>query len=138
MAYKFLTLKKTAGEIKTALLSPDAYKNRTDGDPWIPIRDFLDDFYHVSDKTTRQSLISEEPEKTGDKKIDAYLASLAEHLAYHYNLEAPEWVNNNSRFLDTWWFPSRFKSLWPMALVESPASFRRRGIFVDHTELQRA
>jgi hypothetical protein len=46
-------------------------------------------------------------------------------------------VEEPGRFLDRWWFPTRFRSLHAMALVESPAAFRRRGIFVDHTELER-
>lgn len=31
----------------------------------------------------------------------------------------------------------QFKSLHAMAIVQSPASFRRRGIFIDKTEFQR-
>lgn len=40
-------------------------------------------------------------------------------------------------FLDDWWFPTQFKSLHAMALVESPAAFRRRGIFIDNTAFMR-
>lgn len=130
-----LTLQEVAKEISKAIKHPDAYKNRTDGDPWIPIRNFLDDFYANPD--SRQEMICARPERTGDRRFDAYISALAEHLSYHYNLKVPQWVEEKERFLDTWWFPTEFRSLHAMAIVESPASFRRRGIFVDHTELQR-
>jgi len=133
--YKPLTLKQVAKEISKAIRHPDAYKSRTYGDPWIPIRNFLDDFY--TNPRRRQGMIWDRPKLTGDKRFDAYLAALAEHLCYHYNLRVPPWVEEKERFLDTWWFPTEFRSLHAIALVESPASFRRRGIFVDHTEFQR-
>ncbi|MDI6757251.1 MAG: hypothetical protein QME32_04435 [Endomicrobiia bacterium] len=129
------TLKNVAEEIRRALNSPEANTPRTDGDPWIPVRNFLDDFY--SNPNNRQEMIDAEPEPTGDKRFDVYLAALAEHLAYHYDMSTPHWATGKKRFLATWWFPTEFKSLRAMALVESPASFRRRGIFVDHTEFQR-
>jgi len=135
MTEKLSTLKAVAEEIRRALQSPEANTPRTEGDPWIPVRNFLDDFY--ANPNNRQEMIADEPETTGDKRFDVYLAALAEHLAYHYNLSTPQWVADNKRFLDTWWFPTEFKSLRAMALVESPAAFRRRGIFVDHTEFQR-
>ena len=64
-------------------------------------------------------------------------AALAEHFAIHYQLPIPRWVNEPERFLEQWWFPTQFKSLHAQAIVESPAAFRRRGIFVDKTEFQR-
>ena len=135
MIKNLLTLKNIAERIRRAINSPEAFVARTQGDPWIPIRDFLDDFYAKPD--SRQEMIAAEPETTGDKKFDVYLAALAEYLAYHYDLPEPAWADKKNRFLETWWFPTEFKSLRPMAIVESPASFRRRGIFVDHTEFQR-
>jgi hypothetical protein len=82
-------------------------------------------------------MIAERPELTGDCRFDAYLAALAEHLAVHDALPVPAWVEEPERFLEQWWFPTQFRSLHAIALVQSPASFRRRGIFVDQTEFQR-
>lgn len=135
MTEKLSALKSAGKEIRRALQSHEANIPRTEGDPWIPVRNFLDDFY--ANPNNRQEMIAAEPETTGDKKFDVYLSALAEYLAYHYGLTEPAWVNKKNRFLETWWFPTEFKSLRPMAIVESPASFRRRGIFVDHTEFQR-
>lgn len=127
--YEPLTLKRVAEAIRAELASPD-------GDPWLWIRQFMDDFYAASQET-RARLIAERPDLIGDSRFDAYLAALAEHFAFHYNLPTPPWVGEPERFLEQWWFPTQFKSLHALALVESPAAFRRRGIFVDKTEFQR-
>lgn len=117
-------------------LQRTAERIRSGEEPWLCIREFLDDFY-AADLPTRQRLLEERPEWVGDRRFDAYLAALAEHLAVHYGLKVPAWVHEPERFLDRWWFPTRFQSLHAMAIVQSPASFRRRGIFVDETEFQR-
>lgn len=122
--YKLLSLRRTAERMKEG------------EDPWLCIREFLDDFY-AADDAGRGRMISERPEGVADPRLDAYLGALAEHLAFHYGLPVPSWVFGPERFLDRWWFPTTFKSLHAIAIVQSPASFRRRGIFVDDTELKR-
>ena len=127
-----LTLAEVARRIRQALMDPE----QGESEAWLPIREFLDDFRTAAPEV-RQGMIEARPEPTGDPRFDAYLAALAEHLAVHHDLRVPEWVEEPGRFLDRWWFPTRFRSLHAMALVESPASFRRRGIFIDHTEFER-
>lgn len=129
MKYQPLTLQQVAEHLREEL-------NRTDGDPWLWIRQFLDDFYAASPEN-RATMIAERPALTGDSRFDAYLAALAEYLAVHYQLPVPAWVEEPERFLEQWWFPTQFKSLHALAIVQSPASFKRRGIFVDQTEFQR-
>lgn len=113
-----------------------AERVRAGEDPWICLRELLDDF-NGAPAGERAALLAERPEPVGDRRIDAYLAALAEHLAVQCDLPVPPWVNEPDRFLEQWWFPTAFKSLHALALVQSPASFRRRGIFVDETEFQR-
>jgi len=132
MSYAPLTLQEVARRIREALTDPEG----GEADAWLPIREFLDDFRAAAPEV-RQAMIEARPEPTGDPRFDAYLAALAEHLAVRHGLRVPRWVEEPGRFLDRWWFPTRFRSLHAMALVESPAAFRRRGIFVDHTELER-
>ncbi|MDI6711293.1 MAG: hypothetical protein QMC81_09485 [Thermoanaerobacterales bacterium] len=105
-------------------------------DFWVCIGDFLDDWY-AADRKTREEMLREEPPKTGDRRFDAYLAALSEHLVVTNGLPVPAWVGKPERFLDQFWFPTEFKSLHAMALVQSPAAFRRRGIFVDKTAFMR-
>lgn len=123
-SYRRLTLRSTAARI------------RASEEPWLCIREFLDDFY-AAGAEERAALLTERPEPVHDRPFDAYLAALAEHMAVHFGLPVPGWTGEPERFRDQWWFPTVFKSLHAMALVQSPASFRRRGIFVDETEFQR-
>ena len=123
------TLAETAGRIGPALAAGD------EATAWVAVRDFLDGFSSMSGPE-RAALFDERP-ATVDPRFDAYLAALAEHLAVHGALRVPGWTQEPERFLSRWWFPTRFRSLHPAALVQSPASFRRRGVFVDATELQR-
>jgi hypothetical protein len=83
-------------------------------------------------------LLTEPPEPCNDIHYDAFLAALAEHLAYHDSLEVPGWTHDDGRFLDEWWFPVNLASVRTDALVHSPAAFRRRGIFLGTGALDRA
>lgn len=105
-------------------------------DFWVCIGDFLDDWY-AADQYAREEMLGGEPPATFDPRFDAYLAALAEHLALTSGLPVPAWAGQPQRFLEQFWFPTEFGSLHALALVQSPAAFRRRGIFVDHTAFAR-
>lgn len=83
-------------------------------------------------------LVRERPEPVGDERLDALLAALAEHLCAGVGLRAPLWVEAPERFLSTWWFVSGITSLHADALVHSPISFSRRGVFVTSGALSYA
>lgn len=111
-------------------------ENRSDdGRPWYPIYNFLTDVREAGSET-KQAMIRDEPPGTGDERFDAYLGAVAEHLAFHNNLSKPDWCEGDGRFLnESWAVPDgeRHKS---MALIESPAAFRRRGIFIMKDDLK--
>lgn len=86
----------------------------------------------------RSSLLEQRPALTGDPRYDAFLAALAEHLAYHDQLHAPEWVQDRDRYLEEWWFPIDLPAVRADALVHSPGAFRIRGIFLGSGALARA
>jgi transcriptional regulator with XRE-family HTH domain len=98
---------------------------------------FVDDYREV-DPASRTALLDDVPPSTGDVRWDAFLAALAEHLAYHDDLPIPRWVDRRGRFLRQWWFPTDLPSVMASALAESPAAFRRRGIFVTEDLFVRA
>jgi hypothetical protein len=98
---------------------------------------FVDD-YREAVGDVRATLLSTAPGTTGDPRWDAFLAALAEHLAYHDDRSVPRWVDRNSRFLRRWWFLSDLPSVKAAALAESPAAFRRRGIFLTEDFFARA
>jgi hypothetical protein len=98
---------------------------------------FVDDF-RSRRRDKQRDLISGEPGRTGSTVLDAYLAALAEHLSNEAGLPAPAWVDDPTRFLRQWWIESDVPSAGPTAMAQSPAAFRRRGIFISERALERA
>jgi hypothetical protein len=86
---------------------------------------------------TVEAAIADTPELTGDGRLDALLAAAAEHAAFHADADVPDWLSDGERFLQTVWFPIDLPSLRVRGLVSSPASFARRGIFIDRSDLER-
>ena len=99
---------------------------------------FLDEFYASPSferlKDAPQSLRSNE---AGDVK-DAYLAATAEELARKYGLAQPVWTFDEDRKLRRPWFAISMQSLRALLLLESPAGFRSRNLFVSANALSRA
>jgi len=119
---------------------PDSLRQVADralaGEPWrLAVREFLDGFQRAGPEQ-RQDLLAEEPPPF-DEPGDAYLAALAEHLAFHHGLVRPAWCVDPRRFLRHMWFASDAPGLRATAIQQSPAAFRRRGLFIGATTLQR-
>ncbi len=102
------------------------------------VRELLDEFALLPSDELRALALAQRPPDTGDPRHDAYLAALGEHLAVTNGIERPDWTVEASRFLDRFWFVSETSGLQALALVHSPAAFRRRGIFVGPGALHRA
>ena len=81
--------------------------------------------------------IIDAPCPTGDERLDAAFAAVAEHLAYQRDIGTPPWCAEPFRFLRRSWFPVTLPSVWVTAFVTSPASFARRGIYIDRRDLDR-
>jgi len=101
------------------------------------VREFLDEFALRGDDRSRAEAIAQRPESTGDSRHDAYLGALAEHLASVHGLSRPEWSVEPSRFLDRFWFVSEVPGFRAVAIAQTPAAFRRRGVFVPERSLHR-
>ena len=104
------------------------------------LRNFLDGFY----ANPRIEALAEEPkylsgvvEKHGVIE-DAYLAATAEWLAWRHGMLAPRWIYREDRKLRRPWFASEMDSLRAVSLLESPAPFRSRNLFVSENALTRA
>lgn len=98
-------------------------------------RDFLDG-YALAPLEGRPALLIDCPAPV-TPRLDAYLGALAEHLASRDGFRVPAWAGDPGRFLDHFWWPSTTAGLRAIALVQSPAAFRRRGIFIGATTLAR-
>jgi hypothetical protein len=78
------------------------------------------------------------PRATGDTRVDAAFAAMAEYLARRDGWTVPAWARLPEREAWPWWFVTDLRGLHPKALVESPSSFRRRGVFITSGALERA
>src|SRR5690242_19629554 len=76
----------------TETLARVAERTRSGEDFRHAAREFLGEFPLRLDEAARSAAISERPEPTGDRRYDAYLGALAEHIAALYGLERPAWA----------------------------------------------
>ena len=100
------------------------------------VRELLDEFALRGRDELRVRALADEPAPV-DEHVDAYLAALAEHLARTHALAIPAWTLQERRALDHMWFPGVAPGFRATALRESPAAFRRRGIFIARGALTR-
>lgn len=100
----------------------------------------LDDYesaFRLGGVAPAATLFVEEPAHTGDSRVDAALAALAEHLARRDGWVVPFWARDPARRTLDWWFVDDLPALQAFAIRESPLSFRKRGIFVGDGGLHR-
>lgn len=93
----------------------------------------LDDYLSVlrrDGSDSASALWHDAPPPTGDTRVDAAFAAMAEHLARRDGWPVPAWARDPQLEALPWWFVTDLKGLHPRALVESPSSFRRRGVFM--------
>ena len=103
------------------------------------LRSFLDEFQTQPDF----SRLAAEPARlvgvtAHGERLDAFLAAAAEALASAHGLDVPRWVWQESRKLRRPWFALPWKGLRGVLLLESPAAFRSRNLFVSANALSRA
>lgn len=121
----------------TASLAGVATRVRAGEEFQFAVREFLDEFALRADDASREKAIADRPEPTGDRRYDAYLGALAEHLAAAHGLERPSWAVKPDRFLDRFWFVSSVPGFRAVSIAQAPAAFRRRGVFIPERSLHR-
>ena len=130
MATRMLqTIDETANQIRRCLAigdHPEALR-------WVA--QFVAEFQRAS-LADRARLVADEPAGTGDRRWDAMLAGVVEHLCFHHELAPPSWTLQPDRFLDQWWFVTPYVSLHPSAFVETPAALANRGVFIHGSSLE--
>ncbi|HWF54601.1 MAG TPA: hypothetical protein VG223_08245 [Solirubrobacteraceae bacterium] len=121
----------------TQSLAGVALRVRAGENFFVATRELLDEFALAPADAIRRRAIELPPGPTGTPRYDAYLGALGEHLAVRHRLAIPPWTACADRFLDRFWFVSDVKGFRALLLTESPAAFRRRGIFVSERSLIR-
>jgi hypothetical protein len=104
------------------------------------LANFLDAFYAAPSAAAlleEPALLAPSDPVTGSVR-DAYLAATAEELARRLNLPSPTWALSEDRRLHRPWFASPLSALRAVLLLESPAGFRSRNLFVSDNALSRA
>jgi hypothetical protein len=108
------------------------------GEPFLlATRELLDELALLQTDQQRVRALRDEPPLTGVDHQDAYLAALGEHFALRFALQRPSWVTRPERFLERFWFQSDVPGFRAIAIAQSPAAFRRRGIFIAAGALER-
>lgn len=100
-------------------------------------REFLDEFYSEQVPSAKYAMLTDEPRMTDDPKRNAWAAACAAHLSAETIGPVPEWARQNDRYLKRPWFPMGMDALKATFIVESPAAFRERMIFVEADPLYR-
>lgn len=124
----------------------EALRRLIAGDPlklvWrYPLLQLLDDYTSAVEQLgigAGASMWADEPQRTGEPRVDAAFAAMAEHLARRDGWPVPAWAVDPSRETLEWWFVTDLVGMHPAALVESPLSFRKRGVFITRDALVRA
>ncbi len=111
-------------------------------DMWrFAVIQMLDDYASVRTHeglAAAQAMWAFRPRESGDRRVDAALAALGEYLARRDGWPPPAWVRDPELEAVPWWFVTALRGLHPRALVESPLSFRKRGVFITSGALKRA
>jgi len=107
----------------------------------VAMAEFVDSFLLAPDNNARFAAIEQEPELTGNARLDALVAAMAEYLAKQYRLgRVPTWASQPRRCLDEPWFTTSSDSpaMREYFSVVSPAEFRSHNIFTEERPLRRA
>src|SRR5215467_12955767 len=107
----------------------------------VAMAEFVDSFLLAPDNSARFAAIEQEPELSGNARLDALVAAMAEYLAKQYRLgRVPAWASQPRRRLDEPWFTTSSSSpaMRESLSVASPAEFRSHNIFTEERPLRRA
>jgi hypothetical protein len=104
------------------------------------LSNFLDEFYAAPSAEALAAIPPLLAPALGDigRVQDAYLAATAEELARANRFRSPAWTSAEERRLHRPWFASSLAALRAVLILESPAAFRSRNLFVSANALTRA
>jgi hypothetical protein len=123
------TIGETAMQIRRCLTVPDEREALR----WVA--QLVAEFERAP-SADRLGLVVDEPSSTGDHRWDAMLAGVVEQLCFDHRLAVPAWTLQPSRFLDTWWFVTPYRTLHPSAFVGTPPALANRGVFIHGASLE--
>ena len=104
------------------------------------LADFLDGFYRApaAEPLSKEPLLLAPRFGEAGRVQDAYLAAVGEELARRFALPQPTWAGGDTRRLRRPWFAMPMAAVRAVLILESPAPFRSRNLFVSENALSRA
>ena len=123
---------KTLAEVAQLVINGDSFERC--------LANLLDEFYVAPNaKALADAPVLLAPVLGDPGRVpDAYLAATAEELARVHGFSVPTWVAAETRKLHRPWFASPLAALRAVLLLESPAAFRSRNLFISENALSRA
>ena len=106
----------------------------------IALAEFVDTFDLAASDDDRYAAIEQEPDLTGDARLDALVGGIAEYLAKQRRLgRVPPWAGGSARRLPEPWFTTSSTSpaMREYLTFASPGEFASRNIFTDERPLRR-
>jgi hypothetical protein len=102
---------------------------------WDEFSLHFQDFLHECQARRLQTMLDQRPRLLaelfpGGKVCDAYLVAIAASLAAQLGAPAPGWAKEPDQYLRKPWFASPGPAMRACLLLESPARFRERNLFV--------
>ena len=109
------------------------------GEPFdFALRNFLDEFQMQPDPARLHAEPARLVSVVRDgERCDAFLAATGETLAARYGFAPPGWIWQETRKLHRPWFALPWTGLRAILILESPAAFRSRNLFVSANALSR-
>lgn len=103
---------------------------------WIHLLNLLDNLV-IAQAHQLPLLTHEVPQVVDDRRFDAYIAALVEHVCAQRRAPIPAWTSDQARFCLPW-KPAPWQ--WgdnDEPLYQTPAAFLRHGVLLHPRELQR-
>ncbi len=113
-----------------------AIANDTETDRrWLLLLEFVEGYEHAA-APVRERLLSENPRPVA-LGWDALIGAVADWLAKRDGIDAPEWVEDDIRFVPDPWSPYN-DAVTDFAARHAPEVIRRHGVILDPYDLGRA
>ena len=91
--------------------------------------------FHQLSHAEQAAALTERPALTGERRWDAFLAAVVEHVARLHDHPVPVWVDEPERFLDLPWVVARGRAIGYDSVLFAPAAFIRHSVLPDPLDL---